>query len=343
MRGTPAAPTTALGEPLARVASRVATAARRRQQALDVALWIVAGIGYLVAAATLLYFTRDAVAVRNGTLVVTGGAAGWDSYSTWLASQHLRAGQLVYPLGPNPGIGEIYYPPLYVQLTSPLGLLPWPLFAALARLVEFLALRGLTGSWRATGIWLLFPPVLMEINIANIVLITALGTSLALRGRAGLLPLAALPKFAPALAAPAVWRLASGPTRRWLVVAAAALAVAVAVSFALDPALWSAWAGAVARLRQYGDEGVQTGFDSGFFPRLVVALALVACSAWPRWPLPRSTALLATLVGLPALRVASLATLAGIPLLLRHDLAALPLAAASDARTNGPRTPTNGL
>ena len=342
---TTAAPDVAFGRPLARLTERSRQTAARWQRPIDVVLWTVAGLGYLLGIVTLVYFAHLAVDVRNGTLVVTGGAAGWDSYSTWLASLHLRTGELVYPLGPNPGIGEIYYPPLYVQLTSPLGLLPWPVFAIVARLVEFLALRGLTGSWRATGIWLLYPPVLMEVNIANIVLITALGASLALRGRAWLLPVAALPKFAPGLAVLATWRLASWRMRRALVASAVVVAVAVAVSFALDPALWSAWAGAVARLRQYGDEGVQTGFDSGFFPRLTVALVLAVGSAWRRWPLPRTTAFLATLVGLPALRAASFAMLAGIPLLLRHDLEGLsrPAETPPEYRTNGLSAPTNGL
>lgn len=288
---------------------------------LSAALWAVSVAGYLVAAYVLLVLARDALVLHNGVYVETGGAAGWDSYSTWLASQHLRAGDPVYPIGPQPGIGAIYYPPLYVQLTAPLGLLPWPAFSALARLVEFVAVRGLAGSWRATGILLLFPPVLMEVNIANIVLLTALGTSLALRGWTYLIVPAALPKYAPALAAPVVWRLWP-EGRRALLLAAVAMAAAIALSYAADPALWSAWADAVLRLRQYGDLGVQTGFDSGFFIRLGAAVALVGLALVPRWPFPRATALVATMVGLPALRFSSLAILAGLPLLLRSDLEA---------------------
>jgi hypothetical protein len=78
----------------------------------------------------------------------------------------------------------------------------------------------------------------------------------------------------------------------------------------------------VLRLRQYGDLGVQTGFDSGFFLRAVAAVALVGLALVPRWPFPRATALMATMVGLPALRFSSLAILAGLPLLLRADLEA---------------------
>ncbi len=340
----------AFGQQLARLTARSTELARRWQRPIDIVLWTISGVGYLIAAATLIVFAHAAVEIHNGAPVITGGAAGWDSYSTWLASAHFRAGQAVYPVGPNPGIGEIYYPPLYVELTSPLGLLPWPVFAILARLVEFLALRGLAGSWRATGIWLLYPPVLMEVNIANIVLVTALGTSLALRGRPGLLPIAALPKFAPGLALPAVWFLSPARMRRRLIAAAVLLVAAAAASFAIDPALWSAWASAVAHLRQYGDEGVQTGFDSGFFPRLAIAIALAGIAAWRRWPLPRTAAFLATLVGLPALRAASFAMLAGVPLLLRRDLLALsgaqsavPPAGRAESRTNGLSTPTNGL
>jgi len=288
---------------------------------LSAALWAISVAGYLVAAYVLLVLARDALVLENGVHVETGGAAGWDSYSTWLASQHLRAGEPVYPIGPQPGIGAIYYPPLYVQLTAPLGLLPWPAFSALARLVEFVALRGLAGSWRATGILLLFPPVLMEVNIANIVLLMALGTCLALRGWTYLLVPAALPKYAPAFAAPIVWRLWP-EGRRALLLATAGMAAAIAVSYAADPALWSAWADAVLRLRQYGDLGVQTGFDSGFFLRAVAAVALVGLALVPRWPFPRATALMATMVGLPALRFSSLAILAGLPLLLRADLEA---------------------
>ena len=263
--------------------------------------------------------------IESGSLKVL--SAGIDRYcanarsfvSTWLASQHLRDGQAIYATSPNPGIGQIYYPPIYVQATALLGLLPWPAFALLARLLELLALRGITGSWRATGIWLLFPPVVMEVNIANIVLLTTLGASVALRGTTAALPFAALPKFAPALAFPAAWRL--WPRRRRSLVGAIVVAGGLtALSLLVAPDLWRAWVDSVRRLREYGDIGVQQGFDSGFFVRLAVALGLVALSFWRRWPLPRSTALLATFVGLPALRDASWAILAGIPLLLRHDL-----------------------
>ena len=290
----------------------------RVRRTVGILLWVVSGLGYLWGAYLLLVVAQNALVARGGALVPSGGAAAWDSYSTWLASQHLREGSQIYATSPQPGIGEIYYPPLYVQLTSPLGLLPWAVFGNGARLLEFLALRGLAGSWRATGIWLLYPPVVMEVNIANIVLLTAFGASIALRGRTEWLPVAAIPKLAPILAAPAAWRCVPEGRRR-LVVSAVLVAVAVAISWAISPQLWADWVDAVRRLREYGDAGLQTGFDSGFFTRIVVALLLVALSFWRRWPLPRSTALLATLVGLPALRDASFAMLCGVPLLFRWD------------------------
>ncbi len=296
----------------------------RARRSLDVGLWVVAGLGYLFGFLVLFVASQDAVVIRNGVPdIVANGSRAWDAYSTWLASQHLQHGETIYATGPNPGIGQIYYPPIYIQVTAPLGLLPWPVFAILARVVEFLALRGITGSWRATGIWLLFPPVVMEVNIGNVVLLTALGASLALRGVTPALPFAAIPKFAPALAFPATWRLWPR-RRRALVVAIVVAGAATAISYLAAPDLWRAWVDSVRRLREYGDVGVQQGFDSGFFPRLAVALVLVALSFWPRWPLPRSTALLATFIGLPALRDASWAILAGIPLLLRHDLGREP-------------------
>jgi hypothetical protein len=304
----------------------------RVARGVEVGLWVVSGIGYLFGAYVLLVVSRESLSLVNGGYVDAGGAAGWDAASTWLAGVHLRAGEPVYAIGPNPGIGQIYYPPIFVQLAAPLSFLPWPAFSALARLAEFLALRGVTGSWRATGVWLLFLPVVMEINIANVVLLAALGTSLALRGRPGFLPLAALPKLAPILALPATWQLAPNG-RRTLLVVGTAVAIAVGVSFALDPGLWSAWVDAVRRLREYGDAGTQQGFDSGFFPRLGLALALAGLSAWRGWPIPRTTAFIATLVGLPALRDASFAMLAGVPLLLRVDLDSRGATAAGPART----------
>lgn len=316
----------------------------RAARAIDVGLWVVSGIGYLFGVYVLLVVSRESLALVGGRYVDAGGASGWDAASTWLAGMHLRAGEPVYAIGPNPGIGQIYYPPVYVQLATPLSLLPWPAFSVLARVAEFLALRGLTGSWRATGIWLLFLPVVMEVNIANIVLLTALGTSLALRGRPGWLPLAAMPKLAPGLALPATWRLAPHG-RRTLVAVVACAGGAVAGSYLMDPGLWGAWADAVRRLREYGDAGTQQGFDSGFFPRLTVAVVLAALSAWRGWPLPRTTAFLATLVGLPALRDASFAMLAGVPLLLRVDVhsrdapAAGPAATVRTGYTGGPAPP----
>jgi hypothetical protein len=277
---------------------------------LDALVRIGACIGFGVAAYILLVVSTDAL---------SGGAAGWDGYAYWLAGMHVRTGQLVYAVGPQPGIGAFLYAPVAAQLMAPLSLLPWPVFSVLIRLAEFGALRGITGSWRATGLWLLFPPVLMEINLGNVVLLAALAASLALRGWSAGLPLAAVPKVSPAFVAPVAWRLYPA-SRRTLVISGALMAAALAVSFLIAPDLWHAFTTMLANLRIYGDAGSQTGFDSSFVVRMALALALIAVSMTRRWPYPRTASMLAVFIGIAALRLTSLAMLAALPLLFARDI-----------------------
>jgi hypothetical protein len=117
----------------------------------------------------------------------------------------------------------------------PFSYLPMPAFVWLWRALELGALRLAVGSWTRTGLALLLPPVIAEIDAGNVHLLMAGVCALAMRGFAGGIAPAALLKFASIPLVPLGWNR----DRRGLV-AGGILAVGLAAgSLALSPTAWS--------------------------------------------------------------------------------------------------------
>ena len=289
-------------------------------------LWAISLLGWGLFAAVLLGASYPQVV--KGVASDAGGSLtyGWDSVAYWLAGLHLRAGAPIYTTAVETqgAVGAFFYPPLTLPLCYLYSLIPLPAALILSHFWEVLALRVLTGAWRTTGLWLLALGVLFDVKYGGIVLLTAAGVSLALRGRPAWLGLAAGPKFAPGLAVPAAWRLYPG-ARRSLILGLALFGLLVAGSYLLAPGLWQDWLASLKALAQYNAAGLafSNDWDSSFPIRLAMAIGLALLPLWPRWPLPRSAAFVATVIGLTALRAISWDALVGLPLLFALDLAAV--------------------
>jgi hypothetical protein len=290
-------------------------------------LWLLSLCGWGAAIWVLLAARYPQVV--NGVASDAGGTLtyGWDSVAYWLAGLHLRTGTPIYfnDQATQNAVGAFFYPPLVLPLCYLYSLIPLQVALVLSHFWEIGALRVLTGSWRTTGIWLLWlPPMLIDIKYGQVILLTAAGVSLALRGRTGWLGLAAAPKFAPGLAVPAAWRLYPGQ-RRSLVLGLAGVGLIGIISYVLAPGLWSDWLASLHALQQYSAAGLAFSNDwDGSFPfRLALAVILALLPFWHRWPFPRSGAYLAAIIGLTALRLISWTALAGLPLLFALDMADL--------------------
>ncbi len=163
-----------------------------------------------------------------------GGGGGIDAIAYWTAASNAREGLPLYatPVG---SFTAYPYPPVLAQLLVPFSYLPMPAFVWLWRALELGALRLSVGSWTGTGLALLLPPVIAEIDAGNVHLLMAAVCALAMRGAAGTVAPSALLKFASVPLVPLAWRL----DRKGLVVGAGVAGAIVAGSFAIAPAAWS--------------------------------------------------------------------------------------------------------
>lgn len=132
------------------------------------------------------------------------------------------------------GYGFYFTPPIAFAL-YPLTLLPWSWFAALWTGLMFAGLLALAGRWAALMMW--FPPVLWELQAANVNLLIALASGLAIRW-----PVAwsfvLLTKITPGVAV--LWHVAR---KEWRAATTAFMttAVIVAATVVLAPNLWLDW------------------------------------------------------------------------------------------------------
>lgn len=257
--------------------------------------WLGAGlavVGFALLARTLL----------SHGIQGEGGGGGVDAIAYWTATQHVVHGQPLYALAPG-SFTAYTYPPVVAQLLSPLSILPMPVFVWLWRLLELIGLRTAIGSWRRAG-WamLVFPPVLAELDAANVHLIIAGACGLAMRGRGLAIAPSAMLKWAAIPLAPLGWKL----DRRGLVIGVVVTAL-VAVASALVS--WSSWVDYVDYLRT-------TPFPHGWYNvaefvplPLRLATAGVLGLAAVRWA---RLAPIAVLLAYPVVWFHSLSTLAAI-------------------------------
>ena len=216
-----------------------------------------------------------------------------------------------YP-GPQLGLpGAYLYPPPFIQVLSPLRLLPFEIFHAAWALIGAAALVFLVGPVGAALAITFLPFVFRDLLVGNIHLMLAAAIVLGLRQPA-VWAFPILTKITPG--AGILWFVAR---REWRHAATAVgvAAIVAAVSFAIGPDLWFAW---LERMR--GDTGTAGGtYLLVLVVRVGVAalLVVVAGLSGRAWLIP-----IAVLVSLPILWPDSLAIL----------LACFPLIAAGRQR-----------
>lgn len=138
--------------------------------------------------------------------------------------------------------GAYRYPPIFALLAVPLALVPEEVVTWTYRAVGVVLVRYLVGSWRATGVALLFPPLQIELIALNVTLPIAAAARMSLRGPrprlgAGLVPATAALKFGTALLVPYLW-LRRPRARRALVAGIGLLGVAAAAHAVIDRGAW---------------------------------------------------------------------------------------------------------
>ena len=250
-----------------------------------------------------------AVMIPRGA-ATDGGVAGQDCWAYWESARRLRAGGELYIAGVG-GHAAYLYPPLLVQLFLPLSFLPFTACLWLWRALLFGALTVAVGSPRNAGLaLLLFPPVLAEIDSANVHLLLAAATAEAIRGRAGWVVPAALTKYATIVAAPVLWFTAC---RSLLAGAAGALGI-VAVSVALAPGPWVDW----ARFMMSSPSGGQIGWYE--------------LSSFVGWPVRAAACVAAVALAFRWRRMLAVAVTLALPVLWFHGLSVLAAAVATPDR-----------
>lgn len=192
--------------------------------------------------------------------------------------------------GRQVGVMSTYlYSPVFAQLISPLGLLPWEAFAALWSGIALATLWWLVGPYLAAVLLWVPGPVADEVSTGNIHLLLAAAIVIGFRWPAAwALPL--LTKVMPGVGI--LWFVGA---RQWrsLAVAVGVTVAMSAVSFALAPDSWLEW---IETLRRSSEVSVTS--DVAVIPGplwlragLAGLLALVAGAAGIRWLIPVSATL----------------------------------------------------
>jgi hypothetical protein len=208
--------------------------------------------------------------------------------------------------GPKVGLpGAYLYPPPFIQILTPLRLLPWELFIALWLALELVALAWLIGP--ALGLLVLaIPFVLAEVAIGNVHLFMAVALVVGLRQPAAW---AFIGLTKPTVAAVGTWHLFRGEWRHAGIALLTTLGV-VAISVLVGVDLWVAW---LDRMR--GDTGTAGPvWMISLAVRILLALVIVWFAARRRQPifLP-----VAAFLALPIPWAEGLTLLAAIPRLAR--------------------------
>lgn len=208
--------------------------------------------------------------------------------------------------GPKVGLpGAYLYPPPFIQVLTPLRLLPWELFIALWLAFELFALAWLVGP--AVGLLVLaIPFVLAEVAIGNVHLFMAVALVLGLR-KPPAWSFIGLTK--PTVAVVGTWHLFRAEWRQAGIAILTTLGL-VAVSVLVGADLWVAW---IERMR--GDAGTAGGaWMASLAVRILLALVVAWFAARQRLPifLP-----VAAYLALPIPWAEGLTLLAAIPRLAR--------------------------
>lgn len=208
--------------------------------------------------------------------------------------------------GPQVGLpGAYLYPPPFIQLLTPLRLLPWELFIALWLALELAALAWLLSPAIAL-LALAIPYVLAEVAIGNVHLFMAVAMVIGIR-RPAAWAFVALTK--PTVAVVATWHIFR---REWSAAGIASLTTAAIVigSVLLAPGLWVAW---IDRMR--GDTGTA---GSAWMVALGIRIVLAGVITWLAARRSRPIFLpLAAFIALPIPWLEGLTLFAAMPRLAR--------------------------
>jgi Glycosyltransferase family 87 len=262
------------------------------------------GRARLAAAAAIALGIFVLVAVGNSSTGPTAHVTfGFDAHAYWAAWRHG-----VYSAAPNQ-VDAFLYSPAFAQALWLPDKLPWPVFVTLWMIATGAVFAWLLKplGWRRGGA--LFVLCVPAICMGNVWAFIALATVLGMR-RPGVLAVPLLTKLTPAVGI--LWFAARREWRPAAIALGVGLGVA-AVSFAVDPHLWTTWVHLLARPEDFRNPSraqAGTGSIVPLAPRLVAAVALTVWAARanrPRW-LP-----LATLLATPTLGILSLSMLTAIP------------------------------
>jgi hypothetical protein len=227
-------------------------------------------------------------------------ATGHHRDLTWWAADYgnLYAGGLATD-------GFYGYSPAFVQLLTPLRLLPWELAVWAWAAVMLAAL--VVSAGRLTPLVIVLPPVLGELVIGNVHLLYAAAIVLGFRWPMTW-SLMLLTKVTPGIGL--LW---FAVRREWrnLGLALGFTAVVAGVSFVFAPHLWFEWFGTLAGSAQRAPLPVQSNamFPIPLLVRLPVAAAIVAWGGLTdrRWTVP-----VAVTIAMPVIWTSSLATLVAV-------------------------------
>jgi hypothetical protein len=238
-----------------------------------------------------------AVIVVAELLYVMTASPGTDAHAYWSAS-------LDHPyIHGMANTDDAYlYSPAFLQVLTPLRLLPWPLFWALWVAGMGAILVWLVGPVIAAAVLVptAFSPVFTEVWYGNIVMPMALVLALGLR-YPGLWAFMLLTKVTPGIGL--VW---FAVRREWrsLAIALGATALIAVGSFLLAPAAWIEWV-TVLRANAAAPDPIMAHLPPLVW-RLAVAATIVAVGAW--FGEPRALPL-AVVIALPVFWYASLSLL----------------------------------
>jgi hypothetical protein len=236
-------------------------------------------------------------------LLTTSGGEPSDAHWYWAANPA--------DLYPHPELlqGNGYnYSPAFELVIGWGRLLPFEVFVAIWRAILLVTLVWLAGP--LTLLVLFTVPVASEVNAGNIQILLAAAIVLSYRKPAGWAATWAfvlLTKVTPGIGV--LW---FAVRRQWreLAVALGVTAAIVLVTFAIWPDRWFAWIG----LLTSGSPPPVAPYFLPFWPRFLVAIAIVVLAAWRCWRWP---VVVAAMLALPAFYTISPSILVGVLPFLR--------------------------
>jgi len=192
--------------------------------------------------------------------------------------------------GREVGVMSTYlYSPAFAQLVWPLGLLPWPAFAAVWSGLNLGVLVWLVGPYVGALLFFVAGPVADEISTGNIHLLLAAAIIVGFRQPAAW-AFHLLTKITPGVGI--LWFAGARQWRALAIGIGVTLAVAV-VSFALAPSAWVEWFDTLRRSSGVPVSGEVAVIPGPLWLRTVAAAVLAVAAGWMgiRWLVPVASTL----------------------------------------------------